>query len=1574
MKTLSTTPDAMIRYSALSSFAGHSFALRPTFQGVVASWFKQALQDKYPALNVDFTQLAIAEPLSHENSPGMPRRYRFMAVADVMIQCFIDSTPVVLIQGFHRLSVDKNELSAHPLAVNMAELQSIINDHSGLLIAAYQQALAEFWSDRQNGSLAPLQWLSEVLRMALGGAALMQNRVPALPADQAVVLAVVASFPDRDNRARGTLETPVHAYLVNIDGTENNVRRRFQLPGVVLITRQMPDHLIVLGYSLEHGVESFSSVQAFATCMLTRVLQVAPVRLLSWSLHEPEGDFITGLARTLLDQQLRNMVRVGQAAQAGKWSVGRLEQVLDEAAAMFPFFSEQERPHLENVISVLPEWLKQASSVDQLDYSRLMSAEVIWQRQTRGRTFLDGIDALPVYAEKMIRQRIERDHPRSGLDISHIEIHDVGVENLQLPVFSDDVLSFVEFVLGYRGGWPVGLIAVKDRTGAPVPDWLTSGYVKSLVDELDVGVGYIALLKGYLVDDDKQVMQREALYAAQLRIQLPLLALEKKIRGQAGFTPQGLHVVTQVMRHDAQRSVSHDYVCVRPLGFYAYEGARVDTAANMFVFGSLNIQTGPFILYRPFAPEPLLEYASWPALFDAIKHPGELQESILTWLDDDARGYYADGGFARPHLENVLLEGFLALLPRRPATLSTRSLVGNYYGAMFDANVSALMSMADNQTVTTSERRWMLLKHYGWSLFNGLTFFLSGPLQKAAWLFQTLLSLDSGLQARIDGDKEAGQQTVIDLLFNISLALLHEGLRFKAKANARLRLSAPVDEPLFTIYKPEALPAVEPVSASVIAQKKQPDIEPRAASQYSSLDFSWFSAQPRLTELQQASLDTFVLDLDLSQGTRIEVGPLKGVINHEGKSYVQIGAKTYRVGRDADGLVIQDDRQPERFGPRLRRDEAGQWQLDLRLGLRGGGPKKTIQALREKKTQKVAALQQEAERLDEELLRRDRVLKLTEELLTKFPDRRATFVDRYEAELEAWRAGVLDMINVKTRSNQIIPLEGFEARTQETWVQLTLRLFKLQNYLEEALRELPVSNSRVSYTASLLEVLAEINNGSSAPYERWITNLKQAERLEARLYKNSLRECDALDEVRTRPLPRYSALEEIINQPNRDYFDRHWSAAYLETLCELVIRRDAVNLIPEEQYAFDLFGQGTLIDTAWSQLSLRREETKYPGEHLDFFDKTIEKYDAAEGVCQNLVSLGSEHFRNEYLPDIIEVLSSLRTFAEAQMQNVIRESESSSSEAEEPRPGPSRLINEPGAGAGSSRGTQQVIKTTKNLTLVGQRRPPSSGSEDEIVDVTEGIDQMNIRSYRKTEAGEWEEIGSSRPPTLQASQAKSLSRLQADARTLLERISGVIAQNRASAATSRIPIEIEEILSFKASSLDEVAQKIERIVLTSSPEVEPLNQERRTGALALITDLKAAAGRLRAEGRSLRISIIKRLPPTGANVEYLKAQGEVNITRVGRRRFLSKGQRKDYLEEYAISTLDGNELWFAHFHYKAMDTLAADFDVAHLKTAQQRTLSEQALYARAQSSHDYIAVYRAKLDRAMAQRLFLSLP
>ena len=174
--------------------------------------------------------------------------------------------------------------------------------------------------------------------------------------------------------------------------------------------------------------------------------------------------------------------------------------------------------------------------------------------------------------------------------------------------------------------------------------------------------------------------------------------------------------------------------------------------------------------------------------------------------------------------------------------------------------------------------------------------------------------------------------------------------------------------------------------------------------------------------------------------------------------------------------------------------------------------------------------------------------------------------------------------------------------------------------------------------------------------------------------------------------------------------------------------------------------------------------------------------------------------------------------------------------------------------------------------------------------------------------------------------------------------------------------------------MEEVGKQIEQVVMATPADSPTLTEARRTVVLALSQDLAMGARDLRVEGKSLRIQIIKRLPPTGPNVDYLKTQGEITIASEGARRHLSRGQRKDYLQEYAIRDKDGKVLWFAHFHYPALDTPAAAFDVAHLKTAEQRTLSEQALYARAKTAHAYIEVYRAKVDKALAQRLFLSTP
>lgn len=1573
MNELSKTPDLIAAYSVLSSFKAEDFGSRPSFQDVVKDVFKKALDTKFPGLLATAADLALAEPLTAFDSDNpQPRHYRFMAPDEVMIQRFIDDSPFTLIEGEHRLTTSRDTENPPAQRVSMDSLQAIINEHSAMLIGAYQQAVAAFWSERHEGKQSPFQWLSRSLKAGLNSTTSNRNRVPALSNEKAVSLAVISAFPDKTERLNRSFETPLHAYLVNIQSTERTGPQRFQLPGTLVVTRDMADRSFILSYCPERGVEEFRSLQWLGASFIPHVSERVQASLFTWTLYEPEGDVFEALTLTLIDAQLHTIARLGQTAQAERWSVPRLVRALDDAGGHIPLFNPQERSYLEHVIENLPSWLQQAEPDDQLSYSELLSAHIFWQQKTKGRTFLEGIDALPTYALQMLTQRLNLDHPEDLVDVANIQVVELTVENLQMPQFNEARTSLVDFALSYRGGWPVGLVDVQDSRDRPVPQWLTGSYVKNLIDELDISTHYIELIKRLLIDDEAGLDERQALFKSQISVQLSMLALEKKIKVQAGFTAQGWQTVARLMRPDNGLAVDNCNVCVRPLGFHAYEGSAIDLVANMYLLGPDDLDAGPFILYRPLTADPLLEFASWAALLEAIGQPGELQESVLAWMEDSAHGFYADGGFKRPHLESVLNEGFLALLPRSPASLSTQRIVGDYFEAMYQAHAQALITLADKQTVSASERRWASIKRYGWSLFNGLTFFISGPLQKAAWIFQTLLSLDNGLQARLEGDKEAAMQTVVDLLFNISMALLHEGLNFRATANEKWRHEAPLDEPMLSVYndkKPEPGLTLE---APALIQKKLPDRHtPQTIAEYSAMDYSWFSSSMRLTPALQAALDAFAVEVDLTQGTRIEEGGLKGLIKLQDQYCVQLEGKTYFVSTDADGVVIRNEHDPQTTGPRLKSSPSGEWNLDLRLGLRGGGPNKRILAKQAKNVEKVTLLLNQAKTIENELSRRAKAADTLEKMLETNPERREASLDRYELELIQWRESIGELNRLTDAAHKVIAIDHHEANTQERWARLALRSFKFQNMLEEYLRELPVRNSLPDYESSLKSVLDDMAGGQTASYEQWVGKLKTTERVEQRLFKNSLIEVEALEHVGKRPLPRSSPLAEIVNGPNAKNFDRHWAPTYLETLCELLIRRGSENLLPEEQSAFDLFGQGALVDTAWSQFNLGREQQGYTSEHLAFLDNALQRYDATEAVCQSLLELNSEHLRNEYLAPMINVLKTLREYAEYQMAAVIIDSESSSSEPDEPRPGPSRKVSHHASGQGSKK-KQRIIKTDKKQLLVGTLRHSSSDSAEEIVDVIEGVDNLKVHSYRRVQSGEWEEIAPQRPPTLQATHVKTLTKLESDARTLLGQFRNAIASARASAEFTRIPVEIQEILEFKAMSLEEVAMQMDSIVQATSAEVETLSDERRVGANALSHNLKEGAARLREEGRNLRISIIKRLPPTGANVDYLKNQNAIEIVRIGPRKHLTKGQRKDYLQEYVVKDLQGKELWYAHFHYKTLQTPSNEFDVAHLKTAEQRTFSDKSLYAKAQSAKDYVAVYRAKLEPDLARQLFLS--
>ncbi|WP_422421116.1 hypothetical protein [Pseudomonas sp. GZD-222] len=107
-------------------------------------------------------------------------------------------------------------------------------------------------------------------------------------------------------------------------------------------------------------------------------------------------------------------------------------------------------------------------------------------------------------------------------------------------------------------------------------------------------------------------------------------------------------------------------------------------------------------------------------------------------------------------------------------------------------------------------------------------------------------------------------------------------------------------------------------------------------------------------------------------------------------------------------------------------------------------------------------------------------------------------------------------------------------------------------------------------------------------------------------------------------------------------------------------------------------------------------------------------------------------------------------------------------------------------------------------------------------------------------------------------------------------------------------------------------------------------------------------------------------------MQYLIDQGQVQVRAVGRRRRLLKvkGRPEDFLDEYEISHQDTG-LWYAHFHYPAMDTPRQGFIVGHLKTAAQRHAAGPSMTDA--STGKAIDIYRAPITSASAAKYFFSL-
>jgi hypothetical protein len=1244
------------------------------------------------------------------------------------------------------------------------------------------------------------------------------------------------------------------------------------------------------------------------------------------------------LAQAILDQQL---LAIQGARSLGLGNFDEIERCVQAMTDIAQAVGDQ--PPTPGHAAVtrleqLPDWLKTASSVDRLDYSRRLTDVATANGQAAGKSFDDGLPPIMAYARKALQDQLCADHPDAvGLTLDDVTMTIAKVVASAIPsagqIFNVGTVEPVRmspaaFALDNLASLPNGAITLTSKQGDPLPDWLTPDYLKLLVCTVDVGRTYPALLRSALITDGAQVARRRALFAEQLRVQLPLKALEQKLRGEGAITQAGYRRVCAALQPSAPLAPASSSV-LRPLAFVVEPGAVADQVSNLFVFGAADISVGPFVLYRPFAPLPLMEFASWSALRQAIAQPGELQDEVLTWMTGHARQRYGEGGFDQPHTVRFGSgSDFAPLETPEPAQLATARVDGDVFVALFDANAQAWATLADRDAVSNAQSRWALIKRGGWLALDTVMPFIGGAPGSALWLVQLLVGVDEVLVAESRPEKAASVEAWNSLLLTVSLILLHQGF------TPRL---APSRRP--------AVAGLDVAAGSVAVPK--PSAAPDGLGRGTVLDFSWSSVSQQLSRSQADALKRF----SLAPAPELEPSELHpGLYEHGGKTYARIDSAVYQVVVAEDEVRIVDAQDTEAHGPRLKR--IGKvWSLDLTLRLRGGGPKRSARQLAQENAATLKRVNEQKAVLKARL----------GDLYSK--------ITKHDA--------LLFKMNPASRSQGISLAESDLTQAVETYEQLMALDEKLRpgdrfsdKVLGQALREL---GRRIALVEGLLlqEMLGQAKNEMAAltstssrtvisqnvePYLAMFERLLDFQN--RGVHWSTVRERFW---QRLRAVPKVGEgfwREDVLTLHQSHLFTRlDWTRHRFWSLLEMSVSPDGI-----------LTGLGALevkrlrvdepLHAAFSSHAALEKPHDYSvAEQISVLESSLREYDRASLIAISALETEPEALVLARFRLFMEDLSWISDLAEKRLSDLIRESEEPPGQPSEYLP----TFNQP---------RKRVFKTQAQRTLVGRLRTPAEAEfPGEMIDVTEPASDKIIGTYHKHAERGWVEVDVVRParPVSQPP-AVPLEELMRQAGAGLKRVEPDIASAVRQSQRANEPEDMQDILVQKAEKLTALADKL---ALHTDGGVKSGTET--SEADALIAQLRAGAARLADEGRSIRVAMIKAQPPTAARVNYLYRQREIDIASFDGRKNLSGPRRNDFMQEYVIRDKDQRELWWAHFHYASETASAEAFTAAHLKLPHQRFLGYKALVRAAKDNKAVVNVYRSAIGKDLAQRLFLGL-
>ncbi|MDP9780402.1 dermonecrotic toxin domain-containing protein [Pseudomonas fluorescens] len=1551
---------------SLAQSVSLQFASRPTFEEVAQRMLEQAIKEKYPSLTFDLskTRLATPDPASRGFTlqPFMPRVLDYLALGSPLDfterggrRCFLSDTP-------------PRELSPQDGKLDIKVIEKLLLELPWTVPIGLADALTRYWNAGvdTNNNTSRWRWLSDALKNTLSIRSLQQTGLTD-PAREA--LDQIVRWPEREQRFRRNNPSPVYAYSLETKVTRDG-SSSVLTGSEILLTYCKNGATVFLLCSPGGAVQSFASLEAFNSHWGARIASRYVVDTLTCQRNEISGNAFDTQAAMLLEQQLADLNAVQLPSRIGLQDLSTLYQELSDPARYLldePQLTPETAARIE---PLLPDWLKQASIVDQTKFQHYSLTLASAKKRHQGRTFLSDIEDIKAFAAAALLKQMQQtnDSHSDKAQASQYQPDDVELTFSVAAgypgtsgIIEKRKMSLTELAIANLVARPSANLVLSHRLGLTLPSWLTPDFItrkNGLIEQVDIGTTYPRYLQQRLLDDVPQAQERQRLFAEQIPAQLPLEALKQMLNHENGVTRQGLGLVEALLNPDtSSQQVGGQSVVIRHLAFLRKPEAHPDTVSNMFIIEPEDVKTGPHLLYRPLYAPSLQEFPTRQALLQAIATAGDLQKSILTWLPDAARPIYANGGFQEPHIVRFF-QGDEFNLPEKPtpATLAIDSVNdelrqflhnGELMQYLYGSNARALVSQADRNSVSNSESRWAVLLEGGSLLFNTLLMpLLRGPAMATFWLWSLMASASHDIPALSSEDPVTRELAAVDLLLNLGM-LVHQFPAISAPSRTPLpetlkeqAMRAPAPRPI-----PEQWPA--PAAPSIL---EGPVALPGAhfADASRQLDLSFASTRQRLTAEQRTRIQRLQVPRPASLPEPIKYGPYTGLYVIQNKWHGLVEGMLYRVSPESDGSATivdpQAPRDPAKNGPVLQSDNQGNWSMDLRLRLRGGMPPKRLAEMRRLKTQRAAELGQYLKDYYATEADQQRALDIAQEIMTRTQAGNFT-----EAQRADKRARFYKLLQEQT--------DGYLRLLDNVSEYASLDM-QLPSGIVPALMENVINNARKAFLISEFDLTA-----LDAAYSQFTQNRSALETNVVHNLAEYFNYLDALSDINDRSIHwlglRDRYLDALLNldAAGAQAFERltrdrplgertvlATKALQLPTLAALIFK-DPDSDLPDSLHKVTQL----LMEQARSQSDLSTYELP-PSEQLEVLESLVEHYGAALDTMQGMKALNAGEMDTSYFGRLFRLVEGLYEDASTKLAAEIKPEP-------QPRIRPPKRSRTP-----SGRPQKKVIKTRKSGVLIGDLKPAGTSLPIDVVELRAEVDDRLLATYSQHD-DVWDIVEVQRPaPT---PRTRSVKTIKAEARKLLGQLENGLLNTERYKTQCRFPQEIEEIMNNEAGRYRRLSEELERAFTGSTSPRTAAEQK-------LLDELANAVSRLTTRGSELRTELSLKLPPTNSNLQYLFEKNLIQVARLGERTAL-KGERKDFLQEYAINDRDGWPLWYAHFHYEAADTPKADYSVAHLKTKEQRREHYHSMLAKAKSPYAVVNVHRGQIGRPLAQSKFLPL-